>query len=89
MFVNAVATKRSRDISTDSIYIKLLSPDSARLLRIIRDVSVHVGGGTRAHTAKIRSIGCHEDRFHRLFGFGRSELEPLIKAGNRSARSHE
>lgn len=49
MFVNAVATKRSRDISTDSIYIKLLSPDSARLLRIIRDVSVHVGGGTRAH----------------------------------------
>lgn len=52
MFVNAVPTKRSRDISTGSIYIKLLSPDSARHLRIIRDVSVRVDGGTRAHRAQ-------------------------------------
>lgn len=52
MFVNAVPTKRSRDISTGSIYIKLLSPDSARHLRIIRDVSVRVDGCTRAHRAQ-------------------------------------
>lgn len=45
VFVNAVAAKRSRDISSRSIYIKLLSPDSVPP-RIIRSVSVLVGAVT-------------------------------------------